>query len=578
MHVFLLILAFLSPILFGLNYRYNFSLNYGKIKENFVIEPQALSRYDFKPILEEEKQGLGSITVSNASFNVDKLGFYLLGSKYPLLDDYQTKALNLTFGGIQFVQTIRNARSDNVNPNITENFIITLRYNETIKVHYNLSKPSEGYLIYRTIFYPAHLNGFYILKNNSNQIIQLSEYKNYEIIEYNFVKFNYKNFFKDENDVFNFTMYLIWDYNITIKNWELFQYKTVNFLDDKVKTVTPKFNYKFEVEGKTFNTSTWVNFAEYEKYLIIADNVDLNLTVLLDDRELLKDFKLKLNNQFISSNKFNNYLNPDNSISTDFDITAADNSFYLNFTADFTIELKEATENMWAIDRLVMNRNIRERIYFPSIISGPSHLYLKYMYIIDRSLASTQIVGNRTQFDRSTAYFDANITEISEVSRNSLVFTKNATKTRGIKIFLPYLIKDEVCPILMRYRTTEDLRIIITDNINMPIEGLKVEIYYSGILYGTYMSKSKVQPIAPAITDENGEISIENVPGGNFSIKVYQNDKIVKTSSVSAYVDVNYVVTNIIHFPIWLVIFTCINISLILIGITLNHIFKKRKV
>ncbi|MHA1336485.1 MAG: hypothetical protein ACTSPW_12165, partial [Promethearchaeota archaeon] len=47
LHVFLLILAFLSPILFGLNYRYNFSLNYGKIKENFVIEPQALSRYDF---------------------------------------------------------------------------------------------------------------------------------------------------------------------------------------------------------------------------------------------------------------------------------------------------------------------------------------------------------------------------------------------------------------------------------------------------------------------------------------------------------------------------------------------------
>ncbi|MHA1756583.1 MAG: hypothetical protein ACTSVV_07430, partial [Promethearchaeota archaeon] len=144
MHVFLLILAFLSPILFGLNYRYNFSLNYGKIKENFVIEPQALSRYDFEPIIKEEKQGLGSITVSNASFNVDDLGFYLLGSKYPLLDDYYYNALNLTFGGIRFVQTIRNARSDNINPNITENFIITLRYNESVKVHYNLSKPSEG--------------------------------------------------------------------------------------------------------------------------------------------------------------------------------------------------------------------------------------------------------------------------------------------------------------------------------------------------------------------------------------------------------------------------------------------------
>jgi hypothetical protein len=126
----------------------------------------------------------------------------------------------------------------------------------------------------------------------------------------------------------------------------------------------------------------------------------------------------------------------------------------------------------------------------------------------------------------------------------------------------------------MKYETELDLKLVITDNIRMPIVGLDVEIYYYGELYGTYMSEDNTQPIGPTITDENGEILVENVPNGNYTIKIYQGDQLLKEAEVSAYLETNYVTTPIIHIPFIVIIFGSIGGLIFGIGFFIYRKYK----
>ncbi|MHA1148402.1 MAG: hypothetical protein ACTSR8_09165 [Promethearchaeota archaeon] len=538
---------------------------------------QGFSINDYEPILEEEKQALGSITISDINFLFDNLGFYLLGSQYPLLDDYKESALNMTFKEMTFINTIRNARVDNLNKNLTDNFKISVRLNETIKVWYNLSQPvSEGYLIYGPRFYPCHLQELSVVKNESTEVIKLNETKDYEIDNYNFLYFNYEKFFKSEGNVFNFTMYLIWEYNLTVSDWQLTQFPNKILINSKEETISPKFNYQYHINGQRFNESELVNFGKPEDYLIDANNIEINVTAKLPDKNVLENHVIKINGVKIANSKLDEYLQDDFSISTNF-ISAKHSDFYLNFTADFRIKFDRAVEETWAIDRLSKNRDIRQRIYFPFIISGPERIYVKNLYIYEDTISNDQVRGNETLFGRGFAYFKANVSEYDEQRKNSLVFTENITQKQGLKIFLPYLIKNEICPAILTYKVTRSLQIIVTDNIQMPLAGLEVKLYYYGLEYGTYISKNKVQPMATLITDDTGEVNAKFVPNGNYTVKIYQNDNLIWETSVSTYINVNYVVTNIIHFPLWIIIFSTINGILILVGVIIYLKYKKDK-
>jgi len=235
-------------------------------------------------------------------------------------------------------------------------------------------------------------------------------------------------------------------------------------------------------------------------------------------------------------------------------------------------------DETWAIDRLYEDNDIRERIYFPYIVSGPQRIYIKYVKVIEETISFDQVTSYSSLFGRATFYEEVNVTELEEDIKNSLVFSENATKRAGIKLTLPYMIrgeiKTEINPIMINYETEHNLRIIITDNIRMPIAGLDVKIYYYGELYGTYISLDKNQPIGPQITDENGEILVKNVPNGNYTIKIYQNEVLIKEAEVSAYLEVNYVATPIIHFPLVIMIFGSISGTIFIIGLI---IYRKQK-
>ena len=99
--------------------------------------------------------------------------------------------------------------------------------------------------------------------------------------------------------------------------------------------------------------------------------------------------------------------------------------------------------------------------------------------------------------------------------------TSNDQERRGINITLPFLIKNEICPFVIKYEATENLMVRITDNIGMPLIGLQVAVEYYEEPFGTYISKEKVQPLSSQTTDINSEFIINNVPNGFYTIHIY---------------------------------------------------------
>ena len=137
------------------------------------------------------------------------------------------------------------------------------------------------------------------------------------------------------------------------------------------------------------------------------------------------------------------------------------------------------------------------------------------------------------------------------------------------------MIKGETCPFSIKYNTSENLKITIKDNIGMPLIGLTVELYYYGKPYGTYISNNDIQPLASLTTDENAEIILNNVPMGYYKIKIYQFGILQVVTTVNTYEE-NHLITSIIHFPSWILIFCIFNLFVFALGYRLHQKNKKR--
>ena len=498
------------------------------------------SKEDYSPIIEEKKHGLGNITIYNMTFSGLEIGHYIYNASYPLLwEDYDSGALNITSKEIKYIETIEGARIDNLNNDLLDRKEITVRLNETLKFWYD--NPQEGFLIYRPRLYPSYLTNFSVF--DDTDILELTVDTDYYIDSNNFLVFDYDNYFQ-KGSTFNFTMYLIWEYDLTLDLWELSQIDNNNLIMNKTEqNFTAKFNYAFTLTGQMYDATT--------NQKRPSENVGVALNVYLPDRDLLDNHSLLLNNQSVA---IDDHLNFDKSINitlSDF-FFANESWFFLNFTANYMVRFIEPVSKTWAIDRLVALRNIRERIYFPSLISGPRHIYLSHLSIYEPATLSEDILSTDSLFEREVLYFDENITDNGGVR---------------LKVELPYMLVGETCPFSVNYIAVGKLRIIVTDNIKMPIMDLKLRIYYYDLNYGTYISKNRTQPIAPLKTNENGEVSLYNVPKGNYTVEVYQYGNLIIRTNVSTYNEINYIYTNIMHIPIWILIFGSINGSFLIIGI-----------
>ena len=540
------------------NYR---SLNLENKDSPIIPELSSFSEDDYSPIINTPEQGLGNITITQFSF--DEEGVFNQSAKYPnLVDDLSSGALKISYLETTYLETTEIAQFNNLDDSIPESNKITVLINESISVQFNSSiENSEGYLIYNPLLYPRVLNQV-LVKNNTDPIIEELNEVDYTIDSDNYFVFNYQNFFS--TTFHNFSLYFIFEYNLTLETWNLTQNPNDDLsLTQQIQTFSPSFYYSFTLIGTKIS-------GNLTKPPELADNLVLKIIVNPLDKDLFFGHILEIDDQIKV-----NFLEPDKKINVT--ISADAKLFSLKFSANFTMQFENSVDFSWAIDRLIGERNIRERIYFPSLISGPEHIILKNITLVESTIIVDQIISNSSLFDRNVNVFDEIISIAQETIENSLIFTKNAVKRKGLKLVIPYLIVGETNPCSLKYSATNDLKIVITDSIRMPLVGYRIELKYYGKNYGTYISNNFTQPMASAYSDENGEILIENVPNGNYSVKVYQGTVLITELQINTFREVNYLITDVIHFPLWILIFGGISVILILLGLLLyfkNYRFK----
>ncbi len=540
----LLVISFIIPIYAG-NFIFNPTLEYNPYSND--LGTNEFSKDDYNAILSKEEYGLGNVTIDNLHFDFYQLGIVNDSEDHPLLDeDFNSFSLFyfLPESGVEFIETISQATSDNLNG--TNRNSIGLKLNETLGVYYNNTQ--AGYLLYRTAFDNAILLDFYV--DDGTSIIKLTKGSDYYLNSKGYIVFYYEDYFN--KPIFNFEMYLIWEYNVALGDWSLDQREETPLIMTEIEQeFTSRFTYQFYLLG-------YYLLPDAETIMPI-EFIDAALTIFPPERELLSYQDFIINTVDVN---VNDYLNPDKSISIKIsDQFQLNRSFIsLNFTYTFGLKFEEPVGNSWAIDRLLAERNIRERIYFISIITGPRYIYLKNVALYDTGIIFDPFVTSSSLFNREVEFFDLNDTVPGQ---------------SGLKMNMPYLIMGETCPFSIRYRATQTLNLIVTDNIKMPLVGVTVEILHFGAPYGTYISNKTTQPIDPGRTDENGQIILHDIPRGNYTARVIWQGKIVKEAIITTDQEVNYVLTSVPHFPLWILIFGMTSGIILVVGALSYLKFKK---
>jgi len=547
----LIIITFTVPVFLG-NLKTNSLIDNTPSED--ALNSSEFTKDNYTAILTDEDYGLGSVTIDDMHFNIFLKGIDNNSEVYPLLDEDVeiSGALKIDTESVEFIETITPAIVDNLNG--TNRDIITVKLNESLKITYN--NPQEGYLIYFSHFSGAKLLDFYV--DNGSSIIKLDEGIDYTIDSFRFIVFYYEDYFDLAS--FNFTMYLIWEYSLRLQEWSIEQKEeTPLIMREREQNFTSRFLYKFFLLG----------------YMVIpdlsgtipADYIDVALTINPPDKELLSYQAININT---FDKNVNDYVNPDKSFSIEISDLFRPNAsiFLLNFTCNFGLKFEEPVGDSWAIDRLVAWRNRRERIYFISMVTGPPHIFLKSVALYDKGIF----------FDQDLKYKDIKyVNAISLFNREVQLIDANASSPRqlGLKVIMPYVILGETCPFTITYNTTETLKIVVTDSIKMPLVGANIEILHFGVKYGTYISNKSIQPIHPGTTDGNGELVLNNVPRGNYTARVIWDGKVVEEAIVTTDKEVNYVITSVPHFPLWILIFGMTSGIILVVGALFYLKYKK---
>ncbi|MBD3213311.1 MAG: hypothetical protein GF311_11945 [Candidatus Lokiarchaeota archaeon] len=550
--IFIITLISLSSLcfLFQQNQR-NIKIDSVSSSQNPFLEISSFSQDNYSSILEQPKNGVGEITVTNISFH--EKGFDN-STKYDALDDDIGKDLNVSYSGTLFLETMVNASKNYLKDEYIDNDKVRIKLRDKLDVSYdnNSHDGLAGFMVYLPRLTPSE-----ILKIQVDGTI-LAEDEYSLVIDNNnneFVYFDYFNYFGSsvQND---FSMNITYSYDISFITWEIDQLN-----EDELVATEPfhnfeaEYKYQFYLKGDRFSGDNPTNTVE-------AENLTVGLIIELFDKDDLDNFSLALNEQEKDANNYQISSGIFN-ISLDHGFTANSSYFELNFTSAFQVRFQDPVSNSWAIDRLLSGNNIRQRIYIPQVLNGPEHLLLKYTFY-EPTILNEQIRQISSQFGRN-------------VIRLPVSAVEDPLEDQGILIYTPSLILGEYgCPFSIKYEATNSFRIIITDNINMPLWDVDVKVYYNGLLYGTYISNNYTQPLAPLVANENGEIILDYVPNGNYRLEIYQGARIIKSATINTSQETHYISTSIIHFPSVVLAFGIISVIILGIGILLFLRNKKR--
>ncbi len=525
-------------------------------QNNKNLNTQGFTEDDYTSILKEELSSLGNITVLNASYHNE--GYFKKGDYPHLNEDYESYALNSTYYNTTFIESIEHASVNYLKKEYFENDDMYVKLNDSVVFEYNNTLAGgigglKGFIVYHPKLVVEEVLEIYI---NNTKIDE----DQYSILSYNFLYFNYYEYNDNRNND-TFTLDFIYSHKIEVKNWEISQ----NDIDDLIaynsnSNLEADYNYFFEIRSDQYKGANLGSSTE-------NSNLTVSLNVSLYERGNLVNFNLALNDQEVDD--IVNYVDMNNNIIIPLsdNFTCDNHEFSLNFTSNFEIEFLETVGGSWAIDRLIASRDIRERIYFPSVISGPEHLLIKFSFY-ESSIYIEQFKDCYSLFDREVDVIEANKSDDESIPR-------------GLKIKTPSLIIGEnACPFMIKYQTNKTVRIIITDNINMPVWDLDVDLYYYSASYGTYVSKNITQPVAPLIANENGEIVLRNIPLGEYTFRIYREGSFIKEKTIHITTlepEIFYIHTNIPHFPSIILVFSLMSALLFFVGFIAYVKNKKKK-
>jgi hypothetical protein len=514
--------------------------NYGNLIQNPSLKSSFFSEEQFNSILEEEKNGLGIVSIMNISYNQKGFTDYSSQTKYESVnDDISNGTLNIAYNGTFFNITILNATRDYLKQSYIDRNILTIRLNESLQVSFDNSSDNNGlagYLIYLPRLYPIEIKEIII---NDTRLID-SEYTIQEINGHSFLYFDYYSYI-GVRTAGTFSMDILFDYNLTLANWYANQenYEEIS-VNKKTQNITANYVYQFNLQGSHYKGDS------PDDGTADASDLIVNLKVKPFDKNLLEYTQLRLKGQTISN--INDYISNKIIYVNLSDSFKANNSqFLLRITTEFRVQFVSAVGNTWAIDRLVEQLHIRERIYLPAVSEGPQRLMVRFSFL-EPSISSDEEIDTSIQFERTTI-------QISSVGR-------------GIEIITPPLIRGELaCPFSIQYQAINSFQITIRDNFNVPLSGLDVKIFYNNKLYGTYISNSWIQPVAPLETNQDGKINLAFLPNGIYTIGIYKNGELEDIEILNTIQPIYDFKTEIAHIPIVVIIFGSISILIITIGV-----------
>lgn len=432
---------------------------------------------------------------------------------------------------------------------------ITVRLNETVYWQYNKSTPSKE-VGFQSKIQPAKLNRLFI--NSSATYIQVNT-TDYWTSNTGMFYYNFSTLF-DQNE--NGSFYLIYEYeiNLPVSSW-------------KVDALTPTDGGGYIYLNKTTSI--------VQKFVLNVTlggfngpHFDANFIITLPDPNVVTNFAFERYNNFVPANP-----NPishqikGNSLTVRTQLLNTTTiPIGLSFSAKYNISFLDTIQDefLWFEDKLVDDFNKREREYKITVTDGPAHLALRYIRFNETLIYyddTTSRVFN-SEIDRSVG--------IENMNKSSYVQPKPGEpyeyvghRAEGISVIgsTYYLYKDEVDVITVKYSTQRDLQIKIMDNIKNPLENYKANFYIFGQKYGTILSQFTSIPYPTKTSNEYGIILVSDIPRGNYTVEILDaNGNFVQNMTASSEVIMNELVTEVVHFPTTILVYTGIFAAIFVMG------------
>ncbi|MHA1647936.1 MAG: hypothetical protein ACTSVL_10220 [Promethearchaeota archaeon] len=519
----------------------------------------------------------GTQVIEHEGKDLNSLGeisvYNILDIPDPIDKDYIADKINVNFTHthkINFLGTINTANAERAIGNQADrNSNVTIRLNETVTWEY--SNETTNYILG---FSPSLQSNTQLHSISLNDTVaNESQYYTETLVDRTAFYFNFTTQFNNSS-VGKLILHYIYDVDILISKWScqsiMEQDEQGNAIGDvqfqymknKTNILTEPFEYNATFGSADHLLDVKVKF----KIALPAPDKIYDVDILnYNGQELVQNINYTISDNEITLNLWSSLNN----------LT----SIALKFKTDFEVNfIDTVSDAFWAEDRLVQGLNVRERDYKLSIVDGPEDLMLTYFGFNDTSIWKADLTSPSTQLssalDRSATLIDMNRsaeTPVSNETVNKPVFVE------GISLlahgFPPYfLFTGEVDIITIRYHADQRLEFTVTDNIKVPLSGLKVNVNFGGEKYGTKINKFNSFPIGIKTTNAQGQVTLYNMPRGNFTIEVFKGNTLLGDQLIASSmntVDQNMLVSSISHFPMIIIVFAAISVATVIVGFLL---------